>query len=66
MKRQTWNGGKCLSAYHNMNFYGLVRGDYRTVQGKNLEKWIVPDDKAIARNARYVKGFMARIRSETS
>ena len=54
-------GAKCLFAYHNMNFYGLVRGDYRTVHGKNVEKWIAPDDKAIVRNARHVKRFMAGI-----
>jgi hypothetical protein len=66
MKRQTWNGAKCLFAYHNINFYGLARGDYRTVCGKNVEKWIAPDDKAIARNARRVKRFMAEIRLEAS
>ncbi len=38
MKRQTWNGAKCLFAYHIINFYGLTQGDYRTVHGKNVEK----------------------------
>jgi hypothetical protein len=66
MKRWTWNGAKCLFAYHNINFYGLARGDYRTVHGKNVEKWIALNDKAIARNARHVKRFMAEIRSEAS
>ncbi len=51
----------CLSQHE---LYGLVRGDYRTVHGKNVEKWIAPDDEAIARNARCVKRFMAKIRSE--
>ncbi len=49
-----------------MNLYGLARGDYRTVHGKNVEKWIAPDDKAIVRNARHVKRFMVEIRSEAS
>jgi hypothetical protein len=49
-----------------MNFYGLARGDYITVHGKNVEKWIAPDDKAIARNARHVKRFIAKIRLEAS
>jgi hypothetical protein len=66
MKRRTWNGAKCLFAYHNMKFYGLARGDYISVHGKNVEKWIAPDGKAIVRNARRVKGFMAEIRSEAS
>ena len=66
MKRQTWNGAKCLFAYHNMNFYGLAQGYYRTVHCKNVEKWIAPDGKAIVRNARRVKGFMAEIWSEAS
>ncbi len=66
MTRQTWNGAVCLFAYHNMNFYCLMRGDYRTVHGKNVEKWIAPDDKAIARNARHVKRFVVKIRLEAS
>jgi hypothetical protein len=24
MKQQTWNGAKCLFAYHSINFYGLA------------------------------------------
>ncbi len=66
MKRQTWNGAKCLFAYHNMNFYGLAQGYYRTVHCKNVEKWIAPDDMAIARNARHVKRIMVEIRLEAS
>ncbi len=62
MRRRTWNGAKCLFAYHNINFYSLARGDYRTVHGKNVEKCITPDDKAIERNARHVKRFMVEIR----
>ena len=66
MKRQTWNEAKCLMTYHNENFYGLIQSDYRTVHDKNVEGWTAPDDKAIERNARRVKRFMAEIRSEAS
>ena len=66
MKRRTWNGAKCLMTYHNENFYGLARSDYRTVHGKNVEGWTAPDDKAMERNARRVKRFMAEIRTEAS
>jgi hypothetical protein len=52
--------------YHNQEFYGLARGDYRTVHGKNVVNWTAPDDKAIARNARRVKRFMGEIRLEGS
>jgi hypothetical protein len=52
--------------YHNENFYGLARSDYRTVHGKNVEGWTAPDDKAFERNARHVRRFMAEIRSEAS
>ena len=31
------------------------------IHGKNVEKLIAPDDKAIVRNARHVKRFMAGI-----
>ena len=33
---------------------------------KNVLGWTAPDDKAIARNARRVRRFMAEIRSEGS
>jgi hypothetical protein len=52
--------------YHNENFYGLARSDYRTVHGKNVERWTAPDDKAFERNTRHVKRFMAENRSEAS
>jgi hypothetical protein len=64
MKKKSWNGAKCLMTYHNQEFYGLARGDYRTVHGKNVLKWTPPDDKAIARNARRVKRIMGEIMSE--
>ena len=64
MKKKSWNGAKCLMTYHNQEFYGLARGDYRTVHGKNVLKWTAPDDKAIARNARRVKRLMGEIMSE--
>jgi hypothetical protein len=54
------------NTYHNENFYGLARSDYRTVHSKNVEGWTAPDDKAFERNARRVKRFMAEIRSEAS
>ena len=68
MNKRTWNGNgvKYLMSYHNENFYGLARSDYRTVHGKNVEGWTAPDDKAFERNARRVKRFMAEIRSEAS
>jgi hypothetical protein len=52
--------------YHNENFYGLARSDYRTVHCKNVEGWTAPDDKAFEGNARHVKRFMAKIRLEAS
>ena len=66
LKKRTWNGVKCLMTYHNKNFYGLARSDYRTVHGKNVEGWTAPDDKAFERNARRVKRFRAEIRLEAS
>ena len=66
LNKRTWNGAKCLMTYHNENFYGLARSDYRTVHGKNVEGWTAPDDKAFERNARRVKRFMAEIMSEAS
>jgi hypothetical protein len=66
MKRRMWNGAKCLMTYHNENFYGLARSDYKKVHGKNVEGWTPPDDQAIERNARRVKRLMAEIRSEVS
>ena len=66
MKGRGWNGAKCLMMYHNQDFYGLARGDYKTVHGKNVLGWTAPDDKAIARNARRVKRFIAEIASEGS
>ena len=66
MKGRGWNGAKCLMMYHNQDFYGLARGDYKTVHGKNVLGWTAPDDKAIARNARRVKRFLAEMASEGS
>jgi hypothetical protein len=36
------------------------------IHGKNVEKLIAPDDKAIERDARFVKRFRVEIRLEAS
>jgi hypothetical protein len=50
-----------LFTYHNIKFYGLAQGDYRTVHGKNVEKWIALEEECWG-----VKRFMAEIRMEAS
>ncbi len=66
MKTQTWNGAKCLFAYHSKNYYGLAQGDYRTVHDKNVQIGTASDDKAIERNTRCLKRFMVEVRLERS
>jgi hypothetical protein len=64
MSKRTWNGAKCILAYHNEEFYGLARSDFRSVHGKNVESWTPPDTAAINRNARRIRRFVAEIQHE--
>ena len=64
MSRRTWNGAKCILAYHNEEFYGLARSDFRSVHGKNVESWTPPDTASINRNARRIRRFVAEIQHE--
>jgi len=62
MDRRTWNGARCVLRYHNEEFFGLARSDYKSIHGKSVDKWTPPDDAAIARNARRVRRFCADIK----
>lgn len=64
MTKRTWNGARCILAYHNEEFYGLARGDFRSVHGKNVDSWTPPDIAAINRNARRIRRFVAEIKHE--
>ncbi len=64
MSKQTWDGAKCILAYHNEEFYGLARSDFRSVHGKNVESWTPSDTSAISRNVRRSRRYVAEIQQE--
>lgn len=62
MSKRTWNGAKCVLTYHNEEFYGLARSDFKSVHGKNIDHWIPPETAAINRNARRVRRFLLELK----
>ncbi len=62
MNKRTWNGDKCVLTYHNEEFCGLARSDYKSIHSKSVDKWTPPDDAAIAWNARRLRRFLAEIK----
>ena len=62
MNKRTWNGTKGVLTYHNKEFFGLARSDYKSIHSKSVDKWTLPDDAAIAPNVRCVRWFLAEIK----
>ena len=61
MSKQTWNGAKCILAYHNEEFYGLARSDFKSVHGKSVDSWTPLDTAAINWNVQRIRRFVAEI-----
>ena len=58
ISKQTWNGAKCVHSFHNEEFFGLARSDFKSIHSKNIDLWTPPDTAAINRNARRIRRFL--------
>lgn len=63
LEKYKWNGAVCVRRFHNQDYFGLARCDYK-LHGNRQKDWVQPTAPQIKLNKRHIANLLTEMDEE--